>query len=315
MNLIDLIKRFRGKLSVALSLVVIENVAWILEPAIFGGVIDAMIGRVSSTGLRPQLFSFDAGLFPLAVWIGVYAINSGTGVLRRIVDQKIFLGIFTHLAADVARIAKGQGHSVSRTAARAQLSREYITFCQYRLPEILEQIIAIVGAMIALAAFDWRIAAACSTMILPLVVLNLLYSKRVSISQKEYHDRYEDIYEVFAAGDPERVKAYYTALARPQQRIANWGAFNFGVMRVVLLAVFLVVLYISIDLNPFTTGTIYAIVAYLWTFVSSSEYLPELMESWTSIKDISRRLHDEGDDRNRTPVYQPAHAEAVEEVH
>lgn len=315
MNLIDLIKRFRGKLAVALSLVVIENVAWILEPAIFGWVIDALIGRVAATGLRPQLFSFDAGLFPLTVWIGVYAVNSCTGVLRRVIDQKIFLNVFTHIAGEVSRIAKERGHGVSRTAAWAQLSREYITFCQYRLPEISEQVIAITGATVALAAFDWRIAVACASMIVPLVWINSLYSRKVSVSQKEYHDRYEDIYEVFAAGDPERVKSYYTALARPQQRIANWGAFNFGVMRIVLLAVFLIVLYISVDLNQFTTGSIYAIVAYLWTFVSSSEYLPELMESWTSIKDISRRLHDEGNDRNRTPVDQPAHTEAVEEIH
>jgi hypothetical protein len=57
-----------------------------------------------------------------------------------------------------------------------------------------------------------------------------------------------------------------------------------------LLGIFLVVLYISIDLDDFTTGSIYSIVAYIWTFITSSEYLPELMESWTSLKDISRRL-------------------------
>jgi hypothetical protein len=53
------------------------------------------------------------------------------------------------------------------------------------------------------------------------------------------------------------------------------------------------VLYISIDLNDFSTGNIYSIVAYLWTFVSSSEYLPELLESWTSLKDIAKRLKTE----------------------
>lgn len=50
------------------------------------------------------------------------------------------------------------------------------------------------------------------------------------------------------------------------------------------------VLHISIDLNEFTTGDIYAIVAYLWTFVGSSEYLPDLLESWTSIKEVSMRM-------------------------
>jgi hypothetical protein len=62
-------------------------------------------------------------------------------------------------------------------------------------------------------------------------------------------------------------------------------------MRFILLFIFLAVLYISIDLDDFTTGSIYSIVAYIWTFVTSSEYLPELMESWTSLKDVSNRLN------------------------
>jgi len=37
-------------------------------------------------------------------------------------------------------------------------------------------------------------------------------------------------------------------------------------------------------------GELYSIVAYLWTFVTATEYLPELMESWTSLKDISKRM-------------------------
>jgi hypothetical protein len=54
--------------------------------------------------------------------------------------------------------------------------------------------------------------------------------------------------------------------------------------------VFLVVLFVSIDLDDFSTGQLYSIVAYLWTFVTSSEYLPALLESWTSVKDLTRRL-------------------------
>jgi hypothetical protein len=63
-------------------------------------------------------------------------------------------------------------------------------------------------------------------------------------------------------------------------------------MRGILLFIFLAVLYIAIDLDDFSTGSIYSIVAYIWTFITSSEYLPELMESWTSLKDVSNRLNE-----------------------
>ena len=286
MLLIDIVKQFKRGILIALSLVVVENVAWIVEPTVFGNVIDALIDAAS--GDPKSTYAA-----PLLIWIFVFAINSGVGALRRSVDQRIFLNMFTEIATNVSRTSLEQGLSVSKTAARAQLSREFITFFQYRVPEILEQIIAIGGALIGLLFFDYRISLACLAVAIPLLLINRVYSKRVAILQSTFHDSVEDTYEVFSFGDPEHVRAYYTALARPQQKIANMGALSFALIRIFLLGIFLAVLYIAIDLDSFTTGNIFSIVAYIWTFITSSEYLPELMESWTSLQDIARRLRSE----------------------
>jgi ABC-type multidrug transport system fused ATPase/permease subunit len=284
--LVDIIKRFRRSISLALSLVIVENVAWIVEPSIFGLVIDAMIEA-------NQPDSQSSFIAPLAIWIFVFAVNSGVGALRRSIDQKIYLRIFVDIAGDVARMGKEHKLSASKTAARAELSREYINFFEYRVPEILQQIIEVFGALIGMAFYDWRIAAACTVVILPFSIVTAIYNKRVILYQKSFHDQFEDVFDVFTGKDPEQIKAYYRALAVPQQKIANWGARTFGMMRFFLLGIFLVVLYISIDLDDFSTGSIFSIVAYLWTFVTSTEYMPELMESWTSLKDISARLRQE----------------------
>ncbi len=286
MHLFDLFRRFRWGIILATSLVVIENVAWIAEPSLFGNVIDALIEKATSE-------TAVAYLAPLLLWIGVFLVNSGVGALRRSIDPRIFLGIFTEIATDVAKSGKEHGYSVSKTAARAELSREFITFAQYRVPEIIEQTISIGGAVFALMFFDWRIALSCLFIVLPLLVITRLYNKRVIGLQKDLHDTREEAYEVFSTKDPDKVHAYYTTQRRAEMKIANWGALNFGALRIFLLLIFLVVLYIAIDLDNFSTGNIYSIVAYLWTFVTSSEYLPELMESWTSLKDISRRLRTE----------------------
>jgi ABC-type multidrug transport system fused ATPase/permease subunit len=283
MDLFSLFKRFRKGIILAIGLVVIENLAWIVEPTVFGNVIDAFIDKGFTLGEA----SF---LIPLLVWVGVFLVNSFVGALRRSVDQRIYLGMFTDIATDVARIAAQRGHTISRTAARAGLSREYIAFFQYRLPEILEQTIAIGGAIVALFFFDWRIAATCAVIIVPLLLVTRMSNRRIMALQKELHDQREREFDTFGTQDLTRIRAFYTDLARPQQRIANWGAINFGIVRFSLLVIFIIVLYIAIDLDEFTTGNIYSIVAYLWTFVTSSEYLPELMESWTSLQDISRRV-------------------------
>jgi len=108
----------------------------------------------------------------------------------------------------------------------------------------------------------------------------------------------EDVFEIFARKDIKHVRAYYEAMARPQRRIANWGALNFGLIRLVLLGIFLLVLFIAIDIDNFSTGKIYSVVAYLWTFVTSTEYLPELLESHTSLKEIQKRVRREAPSPN-----------------
>ncbi|HTY38057.1 MAG TPA: ABC transporter six-transmembrane domain-containing protein [Bacteroidota bacterium] len=286
MTLFTLAKKYRRGILFALSLVFIEHVAWIVEPAVFGKVIDALIDRASTEG--PTLRSLN--VVPLFVWITVFAINSGTGVLRRVVDERIYLRIYADLAVGIASGGQKKQYTVSRTVALTQLSEQYISFLQYRMPEIIDQVVSISGAVIALAAFDWRISIACLTIILPLMQATGIYTNKVSALQKEYHDNFETTFDVFARQSPEEVKTYYAKLTSLKQRIANWGAFNFGVMRIALLVIFVAVLFISIDLDNFSTGAIYSIVAYIWTFITTSEYIPELLESWTSLADISTRL-------------------------
>lgn len=286
LSLSGILRQFRGGIALALSLVVIENVAWIIEPSVFGPVIDALIETAQGKG--------EGGvLAPLLVWVGIFALNSGVGATRRAVDPRIYLTIFSRIAAHVAETSKRLGLPVTRTAARAELSREFITFFQYRMPEIIEQAIAIGGSLIGLAFFDYRLALTCAVVTVPLAVATVVYSRKVLPLQTEVHDGLEDIYIVFAAQDTAAIEEYYQRIGHGQQKIARWGAAVFALMRLVLLGIFLVVLFIAIDLDDFSTGNIYTIVAYLWTFATSSEYVPELMESWTSLRDLSSRLRSE----------------------
>jgi hypothetical protein len=287
MRLAQLFRTYRWPIVLALSLVLIENVAWIIEPSLFGPVLDALISVARKEEPRT------AAVLPLVLWVGAFALNSGVGTLRRSVDPRIYLRVYADIAAAVVRTGREQGIPATVMAARAEISREFINFLEYRVPETLEQAIAIGGALIGLSFFDYRIALACAVVILPLLLIRRIYGKRVLGLQREVHDRLESAFDRFTDMDADQVREYYMGVAGPQQRIANWGAASFGLMRVVLLGVFLVVLFVAIDLDDFSTGQLYSIVAYLWTFVTSSEYLPELLESWTAVQDLSRRLRSE----------------------
>ncbi len=338
MNLLKIIKHYKRMIFFALALVVIEDVAWIVEPYIFGKVIDAVIdvqifdkkmgiiespgktevekiNELDEEGLLPESVTIENTptksiwdsikvtmkensenliLFPLSLWILAFLINSGVGAFRRSVDTKIYLKIYSRIATTISRISILKNTSISKTTARVELSQQYINFLEYRLPEIIQNTISISGAVIALYFFDWKISLACFLIVVPMYIANKLYLRKVSKLQKEFHDSYEEIYDVFAKRDPVLVRNYYRNLAKPQTKISNWGAFNFAFMRFTLLIIFLIVLYVAIELDNFTAGELYSIVAYLWTFVSATEYMPELLENWSSMKDITRRLKEEG---------------------
>jgi len=287
MKLLDLFRAYKKKIIFIFSLTIVENVAWIIEPWIFGTLIDEFILKANGSVFQLPPVKF----LPLFLWILLYAINSGTGTIRRMYEPKIFQNIFADIVTKISRRGSRDHDNTSITAGRAQLSHEYINFLQYRIPELMEQSIAIVGAIFALTIFDWRISAACMLVVIPLGIIGQFYNKRVLFLQKDLHDQYENVVDTFVTKKPENIRDIYKSMAKVQTKIGKYNGFNFGFMRLTLLIVFLVVLYISIDLDNFTTGDIYAIVSYLWTFISSSEYLPELMESRASLKDISSRIN------------------------
>lgn len=286
MKFSSVIKRFKSGIIVLAALVIVENLAWIIEPTVFGNVIDALVDKASSKTNTFQSWHYTA----IFLWIAIYFINSGAGSIRRLVDQKIFFKIYASVAQEIAAIGEKLKFSPTKLAGLSQLSEEYVVFFQYRMPEIVDQTFGIVGAVIALFIFDWRISVTCLSIILPLVIIARIYTKRVSSLQSDYHDVYENTFDVFSSSNADEIKEYYIKTADTKQKIGRWSAINFGILRVSLLLIFLAVLYISIDLDDFSTGNIYSVVAYIWTFINSAEYIPDLMESITSLNDISKRI-------------------------
>jgi ABC-type multidrug transport system fused ATPase/permease subunit len=286
MRLIEIIRKYRRAFLFAVSLVLIEKLAWIVEPTLFGRLLDRLI---DISGSKNHV----SYTVPLILWIGVFAVNSGVGAARRSIDEKIYLKMFTNIAVEVTELSRDRGLDFAKTASRVELSRDYVTFLKKRVPDFIEQAFDLGGTAIALAFYDWRISLTCLLIVFPLAAINHYYGRKVIGLQKSLHDMREGIFEIFAQKDIRQVRTYYEDMARPQKKIANVGALNFGLIRLFLLGIFLLVLFIAIDIDDFSTGRIYAVVAYLWTFVTSTEYLPELMESYVSLKDIQERVRRE----------------------
>jgi len=233
---------------------------------------------------------------PLIPWVLLFIIHSAIGGFRRIYDTKLYTKMFAHLSSDVVARQLAQGEDLSKVAARSSMAWHNIEFFQYSLPEFLEQLIGVGGAVIALGIFDWRLTVVGGTLIILVALGSKYYIRAVQALQVAIHDRYEDEYNVFGTHDPKQIRQYYSDISDLEIEQSKRSTASYGVLRFFLLIMFLTTLYISIDLDRFSIGSLYSIVAYVWSFVTATEYIPYLSEKWVALKDSSRRIGVSGTD-------------------
>jgi len=285
--------QYRYSIGLVLLFVFIENVSFIIEPTFFGKLLDSLIEHFYDHEKVDYLL-------PLFIWILVYLINVVGGTLHRLFNGKVYSKMYADIAIKVVIESNARGDHSSKMLVRAELVKEYIVFFKERLPEIMWQLSATAGAIIALFFYDYRIALVCLAVTIPIAYINNLNRKNVTCLQKEIHDNQEELFKLMESRDTGRISQFYRSTISPKARIAKWNAFDYGSVKVLLVIIFIAVLFICVDVDKFTTGKIYSIVSYLWTFIASTEYLPELMESSAAIKDLNTRF---SQDEKTVPIY------------
>jgi ABC-type multidrug transport system fused ATPase/permease subunit len=275
--------KYKYSIGLILLFVLVENVSFIIEPTFFGNLLDSLIDHFYDHEKVDYIY-------PLIIWIIVYLINVVGGGLHRLFNGSIYSKMYADIATEAITYSEKKGDPFSKMLVRAELVKEYIVFLKERLPEIMWQLSATAGAIIALFFYDYRIAVICVAVTVPIAYINNLNRKKVTILQKDIHDNKEELFNLIESRDTSKIRQFYRNTITPQTKIARWNAFDYSAVKVLLVIIFIGVLFICVDVDKFTTGKIYSIVAYLWTFIASTEYLPELMESIASVKDLNRRF-------------------------
>jgi ABC-type multidrug transport system fused ATPase/permease subunit len=170
------------------------------------------------------------------------------------------------------------------------MSRQIVEFFEVSIPEVLEQLISVGGAVVALMFYDPKLALVCLFLIVPAVVTNRWYTVRVRKLQRELNNQYENEYNVFGRKNATEIREYYREIGRLQVATSDNEAINYSILRFFLLIVFIGTLYVSVDLDEFTTGDLYGVVAYIWTFITATEYIPYFSQRWISLVDVLRRV-------------------------
>ncbi len=268
-------KAYPGKLFGTLSLVALENALLLAYPLFAGFAVDSIIrGDVGS-----------------AVWYAVVVLGFWVvGAARRAVDTRTFTRIYADLAVPVILNQRLQRHSTSRAAARVVLARDFVDFFEKHVPTIATALVSVVGAAGMLLVIEPWVGLACLLALLLCVTLMPGFARRNQRLHERLNNRLEKEIGLVEKVGANTLRRHYHVLSRLRIGLSDREAVAF--LSIGLLAALLFVVAISqLALAPeVKAGHIYAVMTYLWTFVSCLDEAPSTIDQLARLKDIGKRV-------------------------
>ena len=268
-------RAYPGKLFATLSLVALENALLLAYPLFAGFAVDAMI-RGDGTN----------ALFYALVVLGFWVV----GAARRALDTRTFTRIYADLAVPVILNQRQQRHSTSKAAARVVLARDFVDFFEKHVPIIATALVSIVGAAAMLLVIEPWVGLACLVALLLCVTVLPGFAQRNEQLHERLNNRLEKEIGLVENVGAHTLRRHYQVLSRLRIWLSDREAIAF--LSIGLLAALLFVIAITqLSLAPAVkAGHIYAVMTYLWTFVSCLDEAPSMVDQLARLKDIGKRV-------------------------
>jgi ABC-type multidrug transport system fused ATPase/permease subunit len=219
------------------------------------------------------------------------------GTIRHMFDTRTYSAIYTSL---VTRFLSRRYNKmdVSKLSAHSTLAREFVDFLEHDLVYVIEALYNILGSLIILFFYDKTVVVICLAIMLPVIIISLLYGKKMLRLNKHKNDELEKQVDIISTGNNANIRHHYNNLRKWQVRISDKEAWNFGFMEIMVLLVIAVSLIVSKNLHSTSimAGTLFGMYSYILKFASGLDTIPYTMERLSSLSDITRRIELEVDD-------------------
>jgi ABC-type multidrug transport system fused ATPase/permease subunit len=279
---LQLISQHKRKLLVTYLLFSLEMAGSLLRPFFLGMAInDLMKG------------SYD-GLILLSIVHFVWLLM---GTARQMYDTRTYSAIYTTLVTRFLSRRYGKT-DVSRLSAHSTLSKELVDFMETDLPYVMEAIYNIIGSLILLCFYDYRIVLPCMAILLPVMAISYFYGKKMRRLTRLKNDELEKQVSIISAGNNASINQHYNKLRKWQIKISDKEAINFGLIEMLVLIVIGFSLLISTNVfgAGLLAGNLVGIYNYVLRFVSGLDSIPYTVQRITALNDIARRIEIQEED-------------------
>ena len=253
----------------------LENALLLAYPLFAGFAVDSIIRGDTGSALV-------YAVVVLAFW--------AVGAARRAVDTRTFTRIYTDLAVPVILNQRLLNQDTSTAAARVVLAREFVDFFEKHIPTIATALVSIVGAAAMLALIEPWIGLACLLALILCCALLPRFARRNQALHERLNDRLEKEIGMVARVGAASLQRHYRVLSRLRIRLSDREAVAYLFLGTVAAALFVVAIS-QLALSPAVkAGHVYAVMTYLWTFVSSLDEAPTMVDQLARLRDIGKRV-------------------------
>ncbi|SEL70892.1 ABC transporter transmembrane region [Pseudomonas sp. NFIX51] len=268
-------RAYPGKLFCTLSLVALENALLLAYPLFAGFAVDSIIRSDAGSALV-------YALVVLAFWV--------VGAARRAVDTRTFTRIYADLAVPVILNQRLQNQSTSTAAARVVLAREFVDFFEKHVPTIATALVSIVGAAVMLLVIEPWVGLACLVALLLCVTLLPRFARRNQELHERLNDRLEKEIDLVAKVGATSLQRHYRLLSRLRIWLSDREAAAYLLLGSAAALLFVIAISQLALTEGVKAGHVYAVMTYLWTFVSSLDEAPTMVDQLARLRDIGKRV-------------------------
>ena len=262
------------RLILTFAFVLAENGLFLAYPIFAGFAINAIM---QGNTLNALIYA----LFVLIAWL--------VGAIRRRVDTQVFANIYAKLAVNVIMNEKQNAKDDSAIIARVALSREFVNFFETHFPMFFTSVISIIGSAFMLIFVEPKVAVACFAVMTFFLIFLPRYIKKNDDLYLRLNDRLEKEAKVIGVFNKSTLNRHYDVVSKFRIAISNREAMSYFIIGISASLLFLVAI-IVLSSQQTNAGHIYSVMTYIWNFVISLDDSPKLIEEFSNLKDIGKRI-------------------------
>ncbi|BFU60318.1 MULTISPECIES: ABC transporter six-transmembrane domain-containing protein [Rodentibacter] len=274
-NLKSIAKNNKRRLFITFFFVALENILFLTYPIFGSFAVNAIMqGEI--------WLSLTYSLVVLIIWL--------VGATRRAIDTRAFARIYAELAVPIVLNQREKNLNTSAITARVALSRQFVDFFEQHLPTLIMSGFSIIGAAVMLLIIEFWSGVTAFGILIFFSFLLPQYAKINDLLYLKLNNRLEKEVQVIEKSESYQLDKHYDLLAKLRIRLSNREAMGYlwiGVAAAILFGVTVIRLATT---DGIQAGHIYAVITYLWTFAMSLGDAPRLLEEFSNLKDIGKRV-------------------------